>query len=103
MPALIDNAFAVHAHARTLTLCSCFANKHLALMSPQQLDQYDCIINLPSNEWDIYYWITGKNDVPEEYDNDVMKMMQEFVQNEHKEERLRQPDLLATVTTSTQT
>lgn len=82
-------------HARTL--CSCFANKHLAVMSPDQLDQYDCIINLPSNDWDIYYWITGKDEVPEEYDNDVMRMMQEFARNKDKEERLRQPDLLATV------
>ena len=71
-------------------------------MSPDQLDQYDCIINLPSNDWDIYYWITGKDEVPEEYDNDVMKMVQEFARNKDKEERLRQPDLLATVA-STQT
>ena len=56
-----------HAH----TLCSWFANKHQAIMSPDQLDQYDCIINLPSNNWDIYYWITGKDEVSEEYDNDA--------------------------------
>ena len=39
-------------------------------MSPDQLDQYDCIINLPSNDCDIHYWITGKDEVSEEYDTD---------------------------------
>ena len=65
-------------------------------MSPNQLDQYDYIINLPSNDWDIYYWITGKDEVPAEYDNEVMRMMQEFARNKNMEERLRQPDLLST-------
>ena len=66
-------------------------------MSPDQLDQYDSIINLPSNDWEIYYWITGKDEVPEEYDNAVMKMLKAFAQNRNKEERLRQPDLVVNV------
>ena len=63
-------------------------------MSPDQLDQYDSIINLPSNDWEIYYWITGKDEVPKEYNNAVMKMLKAFARNKDKEERLRQPDLV---------
>lgn len=29
-------------------------------MSENQLQQYDRLINEPSNDWDIYYWATGE-------------------------------------------
>lgn len=29
-------------------------------MSEIQLQQYDRLINEPSNDWDIYYWATGE-------------------------------------------
>lgn len=29
-------------------------------MSEKQLQQYDRLINEPSNDWDIYYWATGE-------------------------------------------
>lgn len=41
-------------------LCSLFAKRYLNTMSEKQLQQYDRLINEPSNDWDIYYWATGK-------------------------------------------
>lgn len=42
------------------TFFSLFAKQHLNTMSEVQLRQYDRLINEPSNDWDIYYWATGK-------------------------------------------
>ena len=39
---------------------STFASRYLAGMTETQLDLYDKLINQPSNDWDIYYWATGK-------------------------------------------
>ena len=43
-------------------LCSLFAKQYLNTMNENQLQQYDRLINEPSNDWDIYYWATGKRD-----------------------------------------
>lgn len=40
--------------------CSLFAKRYLNTMSEIQLQQYDRLINEPSNDWDIYYWATGE-------------------------------------------
>lgn len=40
--------------------CSLFAKRYLNTMSETQLQQYDRLINEPSNDWDIYYWATGE-------------------------------------------
>lgn len=42
------------------SLFSLFAKRYLNTMSENQLQQYDRLINEPSNDWDIYYWATGK-------------------------------------------
>ncbi|XP_061671432.1 succinate dehydrogenase assembly factor 2, mitochondrial isoform X2 [Syngnathoides biaculeatus] len=39
-------------------LLSLFAKRYLNTMSETQLQQYDRLINEPSNDWDIYYWAT---------------------------------------------
>lgn len=44
-------------------LRSLFAKQYLNTMSENQLQQYDRLINEPSNDWDIYYWATGKRNV----------------------------------------
>lgn len=72
---------------------STFAAEHLHKLSHAHLLQYDTLINTPSNDWLIYYWITGKEAIPVEYDNDVMTMLQEHVKNEKREKRYQQPDL----------
>lgn len=48
---------------KILILCfsfSLFAKRYLNTMSEKQLQQYDRLINEPSNDWDIYYWATGE-------------------------------------------
>ena len=41
-------------------LLSTFAAKYLDGMNDKQLSLYDNLINLPSNDWDIYNWATGE-------------------------------------------
>ncbi|CAH3028771.1 unnamed protein product [Porites evermanni] len=74
-------------------LLSTFADKHLDSLSDTLLDQYDQVINMPSNDWEIYYWMTEKKPTPKEYDNQVMDMLKKHAKNEDMEERIRQPDL----------
>ncbi|XP_075044042.1 succinate dehydrogenase assembly factor 2, mitochondrial [Mixophyes fleayi] len=74
-------------------LLSLFAKKHLNTMTDTQLSQYDRLINEPSNDWDIYYWVTEAQDTPEQFNNEIMDMLKEFAKNREMEQRLRQPDL----------
>jgi len=62
-------------------------------MTPDQLSLYDRLINLPSNDWEIYYWATGARPTPDEFDNEVMKMLKDHARNEKREQRLSLPDL----------
>uniref|UniRef100_A0A1B6LCY7 Succinate dehydrogenase assembly factor 2, mitochondrial n=1 Tax=Graphocephala atropunctata TaxID=36148 RepID=A0A1B6LCY7_9HEMI len=72
---------------------STFAAKFLNTMEGEILDQYDRLINLPTNDWDIYYWATGVRPTPLEFNNQVMNMLKEHVKNKDRESRIRQPDL----------
>jgi succinate dehydrogenase assembly factor 2 len=74
-------------------LLSTFASQHLNKLTAEQLNKYDLLINQPSNDWDIYYWIVRKNKVPKEYDTDVMAMLQEHAMNKNNEKRMFQPSL----------
>lgn len=74
-------------------LLSVFAKKYLNSMSEAQMSQYDRLINKPSNDWDIYYWVTGAEEPPEEFNNEIMHLLKEFAKNRDREQRLRQPDL----------
>lgn len=74
-------------------ILSTFAHKFLETMNEQQLSMYDRLINLPSNDWEIYYWATGVRQTPQEFDNEVMTMLKDFVKNDDRENRTMQPDL----------
>nr|CAD7572701.1 unnamed protein product [Timema californicum] len=74
-------------------ILSTFAAKHLDSMSEPQMQQYDRLINLPSNDWDIFYWATGVKPTPVEFDNEIMQLLKDHTQNKNRESRLRQPDL----------
>ena len=64
-------------------LLSSFADKHLSTFSPNQLDQYDHLINTPSNDWQLYYWITGREETPNDYDNEVMELVKKHTKNDN--------------------
>lgn len=74
-------------------LLSNFARKYVPEMCEPQLSKYDRLINLPSNDWDIYYWATGVAPTPQDFDHEVMSDLKKYVQNEDRENRTRQPDL----------
>mgnify|MGYP003671250494 CR=1 FL=1 len=50
-----------------------FAMQALERYGEAQLDQFEAILD--SDEHDIYAWLTGKNAVPDEFDNDVMRQL----------------------------
>jgi succinate dehydrogenase assembly factor 2 len=74
-------------------LLSTFAAKYLDRMTELELKEYDRLINLPSNDWDIFYWATGVKPIPSEFDTPILKKFVEHVQNTEREQRFKQPDL----------
>lgn len=74
-------------------LLSTFAAKYLDNMTEEQTSQYDKLINLPTNDWDIYYWAVGHKPTPPEYDNEMMNLFKQHVENKNRDKRLRQPNL----------
>jgi len=56
-----------------------FADKFLNTLDPDQLDQYDRLINLPTNDWDIYYWATKTKPTPPEFETPVMQKLREHI------------------------
>ncbi|GJQ72832.1 hypothetical protein Trydic_g1481 [Trypoxylus dichotomus] len=73
-------------------ILSTFASNNLNKMSKKQLDAYDKLINTARHDWDIFYWVTGKEPTPKDFDTDVMNMLKEHVRT-NQGMRIRQPDL----------
>lgn len=63
-------------------LLSTFAAKYLDGFNEQQTIMYDRLINSPSNEWDLFYWMLQKMPTPPEYENEVMNMLKKHAKNE---------------------
>ncbi|XP_053212258.1 succinate dehydrogenase assembly factor 2, mitochondrial-like [Panonychus citri] len=74
-------------------LLSTFAHRYLDTFDGKQLDIYDSLINSPSNDWDLFYWVVGKKETPSEFSNPIMDLLKEHAKNHHKENRTRQPTL----------
>jgi len=74
-------------------LLGSFAKKYLAEMDEEKLTLYDRLINLPSNDWEIYYWAVEQQPTPEDFDNVVMDMLKEHAKNKDRESRIRMPEL----------
>ena len=74
-------------------LLGTFADKYLDTMSEQDMMLYDRLINLPTNDWDIYYWVTGTKPTPDEFDNVIMDKLKEHANNSDKESRISMPPL----------
>jgi len=74
-------------------LLGSFAKKFLPEMDEEKLVLYDRLINLPSNDWEIYYWAVGQKETPEDFDNVVMDMLKTHAKNENREQRITMPDL----------
>jgi antitoxin CptB len=50
-----------------------FADAHLAGFSPEQLAQYEVILEL--GDPDLYNWIAGREPVPAEHDGEVLRLL----------------------------
>jgi len=72
-------------------LLGSFANKFLDNFDEEHLVLYDRLINIPSNDWDIYKWAVGQEKTPEEYDNKIMDMLKEHAQNKKGNPELHCP------------
>lgn len=75
-------------------LLSRFAAKYLKDMTPEQLEEYDQLLN--ELDWDIYYWATENYSItplPDKWkDSAILKQLQEFSKNKDRE-ILSMPDL----------
>ena len=56
-------------------LLGSFADLHVAAFDEGQLDRFAALIE--NNDPDIYNWMTGREPVPAEHDNDVMRLLRE--------------------------
>lgn len=73
-------------------LLSTFAKKYLDNLTEEQTMMYDRLINSPTNDWDIFYWIVEKKPTPKEFDNEIMDLLKKHAKNEERS-GLRMPDL----------
>ncbi|CAH0564139.1 unnamed protein product [Brassicogethes aeneus] len=62
-----------------------FAKKYLDTFTEEEVDEYDKLINIPSNEWVLYYWASGLKPVPKEFDGKIMKLLKEHCKNTGQE------------------
>ncbi|KAH0813006.1 hypothetical protein GEV33_009786 [Tenebrio molitor] len=69
-------------------LLGTFVAKYLKTFNDSQLEEYDKLINGPSNDWDIYNWATEIKPTPVEYEHGVMKLLKEHCKNLNKESSL---------------
>ncbi|XP_043472677.1 uncharacterized protein LOC122505246 [Leptopilina heterotoma] len=67
-------------------LLSTFAKKYLDSFDDNQLKLYDRLINLPSNDWDIFYWATNVKPTPAEFDNEIMDLLKKHIKNDNRED-----------------
>ncbi|EGD73432.1 hypothetical protein PTSG_05135 [Salpingoeca rosetta] len=71
-----------------------YADQYLDTMTEQQLEEYDSILNDHDNEWDMFKWLTGKEELPEYLQGSgVMQHLMEFTKNPNKEQRAHMPPL----------
>jgi len=57
-----------------------FADKYLKTFNCEQLQKYDALINSKFDEWDLYAWSIGSKQAPQEFDNDILKLLKSHVQ-----------------------
>ena len=53
-----------------------FADKHVAGFSPDQLDRFEQLLEVPDQ--DLYAWITDREPTPVEWDGELMSQIKAF-------------------------
>lgn len=72
---------------------STFAKKYLDSFNEHQLKLYDHLINIPTNDWDLFYWAVGVKPTPDEFNHEIMDLLKQHVRNDDRQSRIVQPDL----------
>ena len=57
-------------------LLGSFARRHLANLSERQLDEYEALLEIEDPR--LFKWISGMEEPPERYRNDVFQMIREY-------------------------
>lgn len=57
-------------------LFSQFADRHLAKLSEQQLDQYEALLN--EADQDVYGWVIGTRHAPARHENEVLGLLRQY-------------------------
>ncbi|HYG86550.1 MAG TPA: succinate dehydrogenase assembly factor 2 [Azospirillum sp.] len=57
-------------------LMGSFADTHTPDFDHDQLDRFEALLEL--SDPDLYNWMTGREPVPTEHDNDVMRLLVQF-------------------------
>ena len=57
-------------------LLSGFADRYLHTLGPEELDEFEALLNLPDP--DLYAWISGMAEVPDEHDSNVLRRLMAF-------------------------
>lgn len=53
-----------------------YADAHLETLSATELDQFEQLLEAP--DWDVYYWITGQVEAPEQVNGTVLEGLKAF-------------------------
>lgn len=56
-----------------------FADSRLAGFDPAMLDAYETLLGAP--DWDLYAWISGTREVPENWDSPVLRAVIDFAKS----------------------
>jgi antitoxin CptB len=60
----------------TDVLLGAFAARHLETLDERQLGEYERLLEIDDPR--LYIWISGREDAPEEYDTDVLRLIKDF-------------------------
>ncbi len=50
-----------------------FADRHLSGLTPEDLERYEHILQQPDD--DLYVWITGREDIPQDLDSELFRKL----------------------------
>jgi antitoxin CptB len=53
-----------------------FADAHIGAMTDSELDEYERLLEVPDH--DIYGWVTGEREIPQEYRSDLLNRIAHF-------------------------
>lgn len=73
-------------------LLSSFAAHYLERMNAWELQQLDHLLNDPDSDWQLFYWISGREDAPPEFECEVLQLMRRHCQ-EQKHVHNQQPHI----------